>query len=403
MSADRDQRLHRLLGGEDLADLRRRLRRRFEQEPESGSASKFQLADLKPHELDTLGGLMGRRPRGTASVMVDLDEIDAALARADLAATLRDALERLDGPLVHRPTARASREAAWAAVAAGARTPALAALLSTPGGLGLLKRLARQDTGVAHRLCEAADAVLARLPAAGLPRAQLAAECLGDAHALDDGRPVATLVLAARRTEAEDDDPEEKRRVQWARAGVLVNELARATLLLNVPAERALAPDGEPFYASLRLLLRDPPRWRVSGRTVFVCENPNIVAIAADRLGPRAGSLVCTDGMPAAAQRTLLAQLGDAGAALLYHGDFDWPGLTIANMVISTFAARPWRFSAADYAKAAPRLPDHGQRLKGRPVAANWDAALAKTMAAHDRPVPEETVAEDLLSDLVRE
>jgi Protein of unknown function N-terminus (DUF3323) len=34
-------------------------------------------------------------------------------------------------------------------------------------------------------------------PSRGVPLGRLAAECCGDAHALDDGRPVGTLVLSA--------------------------------------------------------------------------------------------------------------------------------------------------------------------------------------------------------------
>lgn len=100
----------------------------------------------------------------------------------------------------------------------------------------------------------------------------------------------------------------------------------------------------------------------MDGRPVYVCENPNIVAIAADRLGPHCAPLICTDGMPAAAQRTLLTQLARAGARLLYHGDFDWPGLRIANLVIRSFRAEPWRLGAGDYA-------EHADTATGQPLA----------------------------------
>jgi len=39
--------------------------------------------------------------------------------------------------------------------------------------------------------------------------------------------------------------------------------------------------------------------------------------------------------MLAAAQRTLLMQLRRAGATLRYHGDFDWPGIAIGNVVMT--------------------------------------------------------------------
>jgi uncharacterized protein (TIGR02679 family) len=231
---------------------------------------------------------------------------------------------------------------------------------------------------------------------------------LGDAHALDNGAPAATLVLAALRQTvppAEDDAAadaaEEDNRTLWARAGVLVNELARPALFLNLPIAGGgcLAGEaGEPGYTSLRRLLRNPPGLSVGGRAVYVCENPNLVAIAADRLGPRCAPLVCTEGMPAAAQRTLLALLAQAGASLLYHGDFDWPGIRIANVVMRGFNARPWRFGTADYTEATGIAA--GEILTGAAVAAAWDAALAQAMQHRRLAIPEEGVASLLLRDL---
>jgi uncharacterized protein (TIGR02679 family) len=58
--------------------------------------------------------------------------------------------------------------------------------------------------------------------------------------------------------------------------------------------------------------------------------------------------MICTDGMPAAAQNRLLSQLALAGAQLRYHGDFDWAGLHIGNYVMREYNACPWRFGAAD-------------------------------------------------------
>lgn len=134
--------------------------------------------------------------------------------------------------------------------------------------------------------------------------------------------------------------------------------------------------------------------------SVFVCENPNLVAIAADRLGPCCAPLVCAEGMPAAARRTLLSQLAQAGAQLRYHGDFDWPGIRIANQVMRACGARPWRFERGDYDAAAARAPRAQRDLDGACVTASWDAALAPAMQGHGLAVPEEALAESLLEDL---
>jgi len=227
----------------------------------------------------------------------------------------------------------------------------------------------------------------------------LAAEVLHDAHALDDGRPVATLALAAMKQT----DEEERSRDLWARAGVLVNELASPALVLNLPAHAdtpggslsmAARHRGEPLHLSLRALLRAPPRWDIAGRAIYVCENPAVIAIAADRLGAGCPPLVCTDGMPAAAQRTLLKQLQEAGGMLFYHGDFDWPGIRIGNFVMRHFGAQPWRFGAADYA------PRSGRSLEGEAVAADWDADLAPKMTEYGRALDEESVVDRLVADL---
>jgi uncharacterized protein (TIGR02679 family) len=151
---------------------------------------------------------------------------------------------------------------------------------------------------------------------------------------------------------------------------------------------------------SLRRLLRSPPAWSVQGRAVFICENPNLLAVAADRLGPLCAPLVCTEGMPAAAQRTLLWQLAAAGATLHYHGDFDWPGLRIAGQVLREHGASPWRLTAADYLAAVARAPRPGRTLEDATVDTPWDAALAAAMRQERLAIDEEAVAEDLLADL---
>lgn len=135
---------------------------------------------------------------------------------------------------------------------------------------------------------------------------------------------------------------------------------------------------------------------------VYVCENPNVVSIAADRLGAGCAPLVCTDGMPAAAQRVLLNQLRDAGACLRYHGDFDWAGLRIAWQVLQGHGAEPWRFGCADYLAAVQSLPPMARdHVLGMDVAdAPWDDALVAAMRDMGCAVAEEAIMELLLDDL---
>jgi uncharacterized protein (TIGR02679 family) len=410
MSAPLDDRLQRLLGGEHLAPLRKRLRRRFERAPLERAVGQIRVDGLGTEEHAALAALLGRPQRYASSLQFDLELADGNLRRSGVAPSLRDALERLDGPITHLATARLRQESLWSAVVDSCTHPRLVGLLEMPDGTGLLKRLARQDPAVAGALCRSVEAVLHRLPAQGIARSQLAATILGDAHALDNGRPVATLVLAAWRRglpsrEDEDDSllgSAERARDTWAGAGVLVNQLARPALFLNLPVKPAGDGDrtGEPSYLSLRALLRSPPSWDVAGRRIFVCENPNLVAIAADCWARDCAPLVCTDGMPAAAQRTLLSQLARAGARLCYHGDFDWPGLRIANHVMRERNAAPWRYMATDYVAAVRTASDLARRLEGATVEASWDDGLAAAMNEHGVAVAEEAVAAQLLSDL---
>ena len=413
MSADGDDRVQRLLGGDHLAALRRRLRRRFERGEVAGT---FRVGGLTTDEHTALALLSGGRARFSGSLRIDLAGVDAALRDAGIATSLRSALEQLDGPIVQPAAAREKAQRAWSGVAAGCEDPGLYRLLQAPMGMGLLKRLSGGDPFVAGDLCDHAEAVLRRLPAGGLPRAQLAADVLGDPHALDGGRPVAALVLAVRRrivepatgTSAdtiEADARGEKARAVWAKAGILVNELARPVLFLNLPvngAGRHEQMPGEPAYASLRRLIRSPPSWNVAGRTIYVCENPNVVAIAADRFGPRCPPMVCTDGMPAAAQDKLLSQLAREGAMLRYHGDFDWAGLQIGNVVLREYSAQPWCFGTVDYLAAVESAPRVGHRLQGVEVVASWDQDLRQAMTAHQLAIAEEGMVAVLLEDLER-
>ncbi|HBO3116969.1 TPA: TIGR02679 family protein [Pseudomonas aeruginosa] len=419
MKTSPDLRLQRLLGGPELDALRQRLRRRFELADAEQSLSSVHLSNLAPEEYSALCQLTGRPSRIARSMTLDIAELDARLRAAGLAHSLQDALEQLDGPIVAKASLRKTLAAQWSTLTTSASaegSPLLRAWLqNTATSMPLLKRLGRDPVG-ANQLLAATDTVLRRLPEEGLPRSQLAAETLGDAHALDTGRPVATLVLSAwrlheRMSGSQEDEAavetgggaEERVREVWSRAGVLVNELARPALFLNlpvVPAPPHTWLPGEPAYLSLRQLVRKPYSWQVEGRNVYVCENPNIVAIVADRLGADSAPLVCTDGMPAAAQRILLDQLAAAGARLHYHGDYDWPGIGIGNHVMRTWQAIPWRFGCRDYLAAVMVAPTRPRDLDVFGIEALWDTELRAAMDTQGLAIPEEAVVSTLVGDL---
>ena len=138
-----------------------------------------------------------------------------------------------------------------------------------------------------------------------------------------------------------------------------------------------------------------------SGTLIHICENPRIVEAAADAACSH--PLVCTSGSAATAVLTLLDALAATGCRFAYHGDFDWPGLTLANRIIRRYHARPWRLNAEDYeqlvasthAQGVPQLP-----LAGEPVIADWDPDLTPAMTALGIALHEEATLDLLVKDL---
>jgi uncharacterized protein (TIGR02679 family) len=106
---------------------------------------------------------------------------------------------------------------------------------------------------------------------------------------------------------------------------------------------------------------------------------------------------VCTSGRPALVVLDVLHAL--SGSHLRYHGDFDWPGVAIANRLIHDLAVVPWRMGAAEYADG---LDADGLPLTGPPVEPAWDPELGATMRHHRVAVHEEAVLADLLDALAR-
>ena len=155
---------------------------------------------------------------------------------------------------------------------------------------------------------------------------------------------------------------------------------------------------GVPFYVTLQQLIALPVT-PVAGATVHVCENPAVLRRAAADLGPRSRPLICTEGQPSTAFHRLAAAITNASGTLRYHGDFDWPGIAIANSVIRRHNATPWRLSAPDYQAAIREDADHVE-LSGPPQPTRWDPALADAMIATGRAVYEESVAAPLIADL---
>lgn len=399
-----DEHLQRLLGSPDLAWLLDRMRRRLELgEPLSGPVT---LGAATPAQRAAVARLLGRRPRAGAAVTVRLDAVADTLARSGAhPAGLASAVVALTGPVPLRATLVAAQDAAWSAAFARLdpvldRHPVLAPWADALRATGAVRRLTA-DAGQAATLLADVATVLTALPTDPEPVGRFAERTLASAHALDEGRAVTGLVFAAARVLGgiADGNGAGWRREVWASVGLLRDELSSTVLAVGLPGD-SHDPADEPVVLTLRRLTRSPPRLDLTGRTVSVCENPVVVAEAADRLGPAAAPLVCAGGQPGAAVMALLRLAVGAGAALRFHGDFDWGGLRIGNVLSARLPIVPWRFDAGAYRAALDLGP--GGPLRGSPVEASWDPHLADAMRHAGHAVEEERVLDDLIADLTR-
>jgi uncharacterized protein (TIGR02679 family) len=402
-------RLARMLGAPELGWLLERVRKRIGQGQSLHTA--VTLADPTPGQRAAVYQLLGRPPRPGASLSVSLEAVDQVVRNSGACPDgLAAAVVALTGEVPDRAAAAQALDHRWQQAFASMETATaeqaeLHAWWRNVVRTGLVRRLAATPEAAMPMLRDLAE-VVRHLPAAGEPVGRFAARVAGGAHALDDNRPLTTLALGAARAISglADGGGAEWRREIWASVGLLRDEVSTTVLTLGLRGDaftatgRALAAwqeTGQPVVLTLRQLVRDPPRLRA--RTVYVCENPVVVSEAADKLGSGCAPLVCIAGQPGASAMRLLRGLAANGAVLRYHGDFDWGGLRIGNVVFERLDLRPWRFETADYLAAL----DHGRDLVGAPVmSARWDHELAATMTAKGLAVEEEHVLDDLLADL---
>jgi len=242
--------------------------------------------------------------------------------------------------------------------------------------------------------------VLEALPASNLPIALFASEHAGGTKALDS-TPLDTLVLGALALRAGCAPPTkaEARRALWERFGVLPDDLASQVLVLNLPAVgeglvdqllRLAAAEGAPLRLTLHQLTKHPPR--LAPQDLYVCENPAVLRMAAERLGAASAPLIATEGYPSAAFWRLIER---ATGAVFARADLDKEGLEIASAVLSRTGGRPWRMDTSTY------LARRGQNVLVPDALPEtwWDPTLSAAMAGQVR-VEEEELLDALLEDL---
>jgi len=334
---------------------------------EAGTGRRGSLGDLTDGERRDVRALLGVHWEASGRGAT-LGELRDALARHGV--ELEDLLVHAGGPLRDRPRERRERAASRADDTTAALEVLARALPRAASSEALrddvravLLRRCLPPAGGGARLARATDlvALLGGLPDAGPTEpvllAVLAARCFGDAHALDQSRPLgrsaARLVaLLGAIAEVDEGDPApslswvdplgsaEQWRAAWAGIGVVCDSVSSQVLTLNLALEGTApavaltrAAAGEPLWLTARSLGGGTLAPVESATEVFVCENPSVVEAAATRLGAASAPLVCTYGRPGLACLLLLRAYAAAGTRVRVRADGDSAGRDIVRTV----------------------------------------------------------------------
>lgn len=406
------QALPTVLGDQRLDSLWRAVHQRLEASGGKLSGITAHLRQPTDDHRAAIDRLLGVRSRGV-DVHIPLRQLDDLL-RLRLGTSLLEVVTTVVGPVRDSPGERAalaeSDSALWSRLEehrALTCHPTLDGWLGRMSAIGSWRRLDQPE----RRLTEALN-VLAHLPRpVRCGRSRLAAETLGDAHALDDTAPTGRLVAAALAYLAGEAGPlrAAQRRKLWADQGVVSDETSSTVLTVGL-RPRAVGPltEASARWADGAIPLPIPlaavqaEKWRVeAGTRIWACENPAIVAAAA-AAGHNA-PVICLEGRPSLAAVFLLRSLIGGGANIAYHGDFGTGGISIANEVIGTMGATSWRFGLEDYRLARDRASTAAIKLRpllGTVPDACWDSQLAPAMREAGVEVEEELVVDLLLGDL---
>lgn len=393
----------------DLAILWTATRKRLENNGITITRVPLKLKGLQDSEVIAVCTLLGRRRPKDNELSVDLRALDDLLASSRTGLGLIDTIEVNGGPLRDRKGERLAKNLTrlelWEAAGGHhiAHDPKVADWLGKLKRTGRLKRLG----GNSDTLVDVLDAVhwlLANrevLRRAPLPLSTLASVQLGDAHALDGDTVVGALLGEAVCHVSSLGDP----RAAWASFGIQLDQVSSSALAIGLPGDEGsmcatATSSGQPLRITWRMIehgfglnLR-----AVRDSTIYVCENPAVISMTADRHRERSAPLICTEGMPGSVTSALLDSVAGTGAQIKVHTDFDQGGLAIARYVIRRCNASAWRMGADDYLAvvSGPSSP-----LMGKVGPTDWDPALAPAMNHHRRAIHEEAIAHTLLDDLM--
>jgi uncharacterized protein (TIGR02679 family) len=374
------------------------------------AAGRLTLTGLDVEQREALGHLLDRVV--AARCTIELDKLDQRLRATATGTGLLSVVEAVVGPVPDRRAQAAADRARRALLRDQAHAALVAAGLGDSAwALSWLEHVSRQGlpAGVADQAAGTLGLTIGA-QAGTWSRGELAQTVTGSAHGLDDDTALARVVLRglalALNGSAELPAGAAERRALWDAAGVAGDTIATTVLTCGLrPADdewlRRRADGGVETHLTLREVRRLSPL-RLPAGTVYVCENPRVLEAVLD-----SGSgvpVVCTMGNPTTVTLALLDAVTAAGqVGLAYHGDFDWPGVSIAERIMRRYRARPWLFTAADYREAVDQAERRGtprQPLAGRAVETPWDPGLAAAMSELGVSIHEEALIESLLLDL---
>lgn len=359
-------------------------------------------------ERQAAGDLLGRTITREA-VSVDLAALDRRLRERSGVGGLDAVLVRLGISLEDRPAARTakteSRQRPLSIAAAAIDAPWVPDWVAGLRRSGLLTNRDNAES-IARNAALVLDD-LTRSERRSQSRVELGARLLGDAHALDRDRLLHQVVIRGLAAAAGVPVPigGRSREALWARFGVDPDLLSRTCLLWGLRlagdspvAARldAAAEAGDPVHVTEWDLRRTPRLIPAPDTRVLVCENPRVIEGLAEN-GVAGWAAVCTSGEPNLVVDKVLDHLARSDVELRYHGDFDWPGVAIANRAIDRYGVVPWRMTVDDYTRAAR---SDGLRLGDPAVEPVWDSELGAAMRTRDRAVHEESVLSQLLDAL---
>lgn len=358
-----------------------------------------------------LASMLERTPTATVDLEILEDRLNGLGVGTDLAA----ALSALGHPPSREPEQRRSERASATAAKQAARDlvghwpePWATEWVDQTIRSGALRGMTvDQAVGFMGDIRRVLDVLADRQGslAATVSRTDLAAELLGQSHALDRDTRLGNTLERALALRA---DPQDNRE-PWTQAGVHLDLVSAPVLTWNLPAIPSSGGAGgidrlivESHRLSVplqlnRYTLERHPVTVEEGSEILVVENPRVVEAAAQRNSTKA--VIATNGNPSTAVRTLANQLLECGATLRYHGDFDAAGLGICARMHS-LGMMPWRMDATDYLAAIEAAESSGVALPtdttGPPVTP-WDPVLKSVFAERRLVVHEERLLEQLL------